>query len=674
MGAGVALESLYVSLEADISNFKKPLKEASRVASDELGTIRGHFGKFGKDVSEASGELLGFGATIGTVAGIAGLAFLTKNALETADSLGKLKDTTGLSTKTLQELGFAASQTNVDQSTLNQSLTIFNRTIGDAAVGTESAFQGFDKLKISLKDSSGHLKTNEQLLFEVSDKLSKIGSSAEQASVMQDLFGRSGVQLLPLLREGASGLKAFQKQAQELGLVLDDSLIASSKEANDKLQALKVVITSQVNKALLELAPSIQTVATTLIDCTKQFAANTAAVYEWYKYVKFSLTGVGDVKTQIDALDVEIGNLNDQIAATKGPVSTFSSVMQTMGLSSSMSAESLSQVKAMLEAKRDALEKEIATTTQATSKTLDKTSAEKSLTAAYKEREDLQKKAQKAVDDSGSEENHGAKIAKELAAIREAQAEKLRLHGDTANAIELREAALLEFYQGQSAKRIEQLMEEVQTMRGLKDSQYNDEIAAHRAEIDSLLTQENVGVDNFRKINLKRQAQDKEFNAARVQDVSSTLSTISSLSSAKNKELALIGKAAAIGVATIDGILAVQKALASAPPPYNFILAGLVGTVATANVARIAGVELATGIDEVPGLGTRDSFPALLQPGERVVPTQTNEDLKAFLALVKQGGFQGGSVKVELSLKDDLADFIEAKSLERRRTNQALSV
>jgi hypothetical protein len=40
---------------------------------------------------------------------------------------------------------------------------------------------------------------------------------------------------------------------------------------------------------------------------------------------------------------------------------------------------------------------------------------------------------------------------------------------------------------------------------------------------------------------------------------------------------------------------------------------------------------LATGIDSVPAGFERDNFPAFLQTGERVVPRETNKDLKSFL-------------------------------------------
>lgn len=50
----------------------------------------------------------------------------------------------------------------------------------------------------------------------------------------------------------------------------------------------------------------------------------------------------------------------------------------------------------------------------------------------------------------------------------------------------------------------------------------------------------------------------------------------------------LLQRASAVGQASILGILATQQALASAPPPYSFVLAGITGTAAALNVAAIA--------------------------------------------------------------------------------------
>lgn len=63
---------------------------------------------------------------------------------------------------------------------------------------------------------------------------------------------------------------------------------------------------------------------------------------------------------------------------------------------------------------------------------------------------------------------------------------------------------------------------------------------------------------------------------------------LSSLMSSGNKELFHIGRASAIAEATIAGILAVQKALSSAPPPLNYALAASVGIATALNVSKIA--------------------------------------------------------------------------------------
>lgn len=74
----------------------------------------------------------------------------------------------------------------------------------------------------------------------------------------------------------------------------------------------------------------------------------------------------------------------------------------------------------------------------------------------------------------------------------------------------------------------------------------------------------------------------------RVDGTRDALSSIATLTSSSNRKLFEIGKAAAVTTATVDGIMAVQKTLASTPYPINFALAALVGVATAANVAKIA--------------------------------------------------------------------------------------
>lgn len=89
---------------------------------------------------------------------------------------------------------------------------------------------------------------------------------------------------------------------------------------------------------------------------------------------------------------------------------------------------------------------------------------------------------------------------------------------------------------------------------------------------------------------LAEQKWEKATFKERLGTMRDTFNSIVSLSNAKNSSLRAIGKAAAVTTASIDGVLAVQKTLASVPYPFSIPLAAAVGAAAAANVARISGI------------------------------------------------------------------------------------
>lgn len=132
---------------------------------------------------------------------------------------------------------------------------------------------------------------------------------------------------------------------------------------------------------------------------------------------------------------------------------------------------------------------------------------------------------------------------------------------------------------------------------------------------------------------------------------------ISILAKSGNKKVADVGRAAAITVATIDGIVQVQKAYASAPPPANFALATQAGVIAASNVARIVatrrlGGDLNSGQLSRVGEGTRPeiftgaSGQQFLIPPERgrVEPVRSRET-------VASGGQAQQNIGIDLTTR-----------------------
>lgn len=132
-----------------------------------------------------------------------------------------------------------------------------------------------------------------------------------------------------------------------------------------------------------------------------------------------------------------------------------------------------------------------------------------------------------------------------------------------------------------------------------------------------------------------------ESNKARLQGTQQFFGTLAQLSTSGNKKLAAIGRAAAIAQATIDGILAVQKALTAAPPPFNYALAAAVGVTAAANVAQIAGIGFRDG--GYTGNGGRSSVAGIVHGQEFVVNAEGTARNRSALEAMNRGGTASSS-------------------------------
>lgn len=149
----------------------------------------------------------------------------------------------------------------------------------------------------------------------------------------------------------------------------------------------------------------------------------------------------------------------------------------------------------------------------------------------------------------------------------------------------------------------------------------------------------------------KAQLQNK-YEQIRLANTQSFFSDLASLSSSGNAELAAIGKAAAVAQATIDGYLAVQKALAAAPPPLNYALAAAAAVKAAAQVTGIMSTNVggfATGGQfMVNGEDGRDNnlITMAVSKGERVTVETAAQQRAAAM-----GGSSAGAPNVNVPVK-----------------------
>lgn len=206
------LDTLLVRIEADVSNLKRGMEQGTALVNQASTKMEAATNKAAAGFNHLKTAI----AAVASVALVSSLARTGKAALDAAGNIGEAADAIGLSTDAYQELTFAAATAGVSQEQFSQSMAIFSRNIGDAAKGNDQLIKTFRDLGINILDTNGRLKGNEQILNEVVDAIAAMPDAARQASVGNDLFGRSFARLLPLFKNGTIGLNELRAEAAKL--------------------------------------------------------------------------------------------------------------------------------------------------------------------------------------------------------------------------------------------------------------------------------------------------------------------------------------------------------------------------------------------------------------------------------------------------------------------------
>lgn len=210
------------------------------------------------------------------------------NSLKAAGGLSNLAQQLGVSTKALQGYQYAATQVGVSQEDMQSALARLTRSIGEAANGNSKAIDSFNKLGIGILDSAGHIRTTEEVALDLADGLAKIKDPAARAAIEVDLLSKSGQKLDTAFASGSETLRKFQREAQQLGMILTEEEIKKAQEAADKLEALDF----KWHKLAQTLASDVAPALTNVLDITDRMITGRASLKE-YAATVFALMNPG---------------------------------------------------------------------------------------------------------------------------------------------------------------------------------------------------------------------------------------------------------------------------------------------------------------------------------------------------------------------------------------------
>ncbi len=200
-----------------------------------LDGIRNNLGRLGDETRRVQGLLAGLGVSLT----LGAFAALVKGAIDSADELNKLSQKIGISVEALSTLQFAAQLSDVGLDTLKTGLKGLSANLTEARSGLGEGAAIFQALSISVEESAGNLKSSDMILLEVADRFASFEDGATKTALAVKLFGKSGMDMIPFLNQGASGIRTLMQEAERLGLKLSTETAQAAEAFNDNLTALK---------------------------------------------------------------------------------------------------------------------------------------------------------------------------------------------------------------------------------------------------------------------------------------------------------------------------------------------------------------------------------------------------------------------------------------------------
>ena len=233
---------------------------AFRNVSARLTQLQNKYSAFGKI---SKGMLVGGAAGVAGVAAVGAMtAALVNQTMAINDTLGNLQDLRDkykVTTDFLQVAGRVAGDAGVEIETVAKGMAKLQDNIAKARNGGKE-IDLFASVGVKGKDIN---KSAEEIFAQVSDifaKKSKSGDDMQKLLAAKALFGKAGIELMPLLETGSTQLHEIMLQMRKDGTIISKEQIKAADDTGDAFGYAQARLTSVKNRAFLELNPAIDAI------------------------------------------------------------------------------------------------------------------------------------------------------------------------------------------------------------------------------------------------------------------------------------------------------------------------------------------------------------------------------------------------------------------------------
>lgn len=284
--------------------------------------------------TSASGLAAAFKGIVAVLA-VEKFAAFGRDVLASATSIARASQITGASTQTLGVFRKTADDLGVSSEAVDKGFIKLSRSLLAFQQGSQQAAKNFQQLGLTQKDFVG-LNTDQKIQL-VTNRLGSMADSTTKAALAQQLLGKGGAELIPVLNELAGeGFEKARASAERFGLLLDSDTAASLLLAKKGLSDLADVGKGIATQFTAGLAPAITDVANALVKATTQdgvggFKSLGEVAGQSMRNILIGIVavvaGIVEIGSKTSALVQNLGRATAD-ALTKGPKAAWQAFQQ----------------------------------------------------------------------------------------------------------------------------------------------------------------------------------------------------------------------------------------------------------------------------------------------------------------------------------------------------------
>lgn len=235
--------------QQSIDRFTDAAADAGHAIGGGLSSAIDKFTNFSKGGASAAGLLAG-----GMAAAAASAVALTASAGREVEAIDMLSQKTGIAVTTLQSWSVIMAENDFQAESLTSSMRTLSKKIVEARDPASEAAKAFKEMGIQAKD----LGSTESVIRAVADRFAEMPDGIDKANYASELFGKAGLELIPILNRGSKALDESKEAAKRFGADLNELQRSGLKNADDAMDRVGVAATALKQNLASVFAPAVE--------------------------------------------------------------------------------------------------------------------------------------------------------------------------------------------------------------------------------------------------------------------------------------------------------------------------------------------------------------------------------------------------------------------------------